>query len=86
MEAIAAKRLVFAVYDNPLKEDYLRMTTFSKYIIIFNSPSELVSKISFYLENLREKEKIVESAFNWVKKETWDEMTNTYLKLWKKSF
>src|SRR3989344_3372691 len=40
LEAMAAKRLVFAVYDNPLKEDYLRIAPFSKYITISSSPSE----------------------------------------------
>src|SRR3989344_330101 len=82
MEAMTAKRLVFAVYDNPLKEDYLRMAPFSKYIIIFNSPLELVSKISFYIENIKEKEKIVEEAYVWVNKHTWEKMVNMYLKLW----
>lgn len=86
LEAMAAKRLVFAAYDNPLKEDYLRMAPFSKYIIIFSSPSELVSKISFYIDNPKEKEKIIESAYSWVKKCTWEEMTNIYLKLWKVKF
>lgn len=86
LEAMAAKRLIFAVYDNPLKEDYLRMTPFSKFIIICNSPLELISKISFYLNHTKEKNKIVESAFNWAKKNTWNEMTNTYLRLWKKTF
>ena len=83
LEAMAAKRLVFAVYGNLLKEDYLRMAPFSKYIVISNSLSELVSKIYFYLDNLKEKEKIINDAYNWVKKQTWEEMTSIYLKLWK---
>jgi glycosyltransferase involved in cell wall biosynthesis len=83
MEAMIARRLVFAVYDNPLKEDYLRMSPFFKYIIICNSSSELVSKISFYLENLKAKEKIVREACAWVKKYSWEEIVNTYLRLWK---
>lgn len=83
MEAMAAKRLVFAVYDNPLKEDYLRFAPFSKFITISNSSSELVSKISYYLDNPKVKEKMIDRAYSWVKKHTWEEMTNTYLKLWK---
>ncbi|MDZ4228483.1 MAG: glycosyltransferase family 4 protein, partial [Candidatus Levybacteria bacterium] len=87
LEAMAAKRLVFAVYDNPIKEDYLKMAPFAKYIIISGSSSELVSKMSFYLnnDNAREKEKMVEKAYAWVKKNTWKEMVNTYLKLWDKN-
>lgn len=83
MEAMAAKRLVFAVYDNPLKEDYLRMAPFSKYIIISDSSSELASKSSFYLDNQKAKDKMVEKAYLWVRKNTWKEVTNIYLKLWK---
>jgi glycosyltransferase involved in cell wall biosynthesis len=83
MEAMAVKRLVFAVYDNPLKEDYLRMAPFTKYITISGNAQELVPKIFFYLDNPKEKEKLVEKAYEWVEKHTWGEMANTYLKLWK---
>ncbi len=83
LEAMAVRKLVFAVYDNPLKEDYLRMTPFSKFITISSSSSELVSKISFYLNNSKKKEKMIEKAYAWVKEQTWDEVTNMYLKLWK---
>jgi len=82
LEAMAAKRLVFAAYDNLIKEDYLRMSPFADYIIIFNSPSELVSKISYYLDNPRAQERMVDAAYAWVKKHTWKEMANTCLKLW----
>ncbi len=83
LEAMAAKKLVFAVYDNPLKEDYLKMASFSKYIIISNSPTKLVSKMYLYLDNPKKQDKMIEKAFTWVSKYTWEEMTNTYLRLWK---
>jgi len=83
MEAMAAKRLVFAAYDNPLKKDYLRMAPFARHIVISGSVSYLVLKITFYLKNLKEKEKLVENAYRWVEKNTWEKMTNSYLKLWK---
>jgi len=82
LEAMAAKRLVFAIYDNPLKEDYLRMAPFAKYITISHSPSELASKISFYSRNTKAKEKMIKEAYIWVRKQTWKEIVNTYLKLW----
>ena len=83
LEAMIVKRFVFAVYDNPLKKDYLEMTPFSKFISISNSASDLVSKISFYLKNPKEKERMVENAYSWAKKQTWDEIVNIYLKLWR---
>jgi glycosyltransferase involved in cell wall biosynthesis len=84
LEAMAAKRLVFAVYDNPIKEDYLRMAPFAKYIEIFSTPDELVSRINFYLNNAKNKEEMIEKAYLWVKKHTWKEMADTYLRLWGK--
>ncbi len=83
LEAMSAKKMVFAVYDNPLKEDYLRMAPFSKNIIICNSASELASKALFYLNNSNEKEKIVRNAYDWVINRTWKEIVSIYLKLWK---
>lgn len=82
LEAMAAKRLVFAVYDNPIKEDYLKMAPFSECITISNSSSELVSKILFYLEDLEARRKMTEKAYVWVKKRTWREVVKTYLALW----
>ncbi|MDO8660127.1 MAG: glycosyltransferase family 4 protein [Candidatus Parcubacteria bacterium] len=83
LEAMAAKRLVFAVYDNPLKEDYLKMAPFSKYIVISGSSPDLVSKISFYTDNMGEREKMIDKAYTWVKKNTWEEVVSTYLNLWR---
>lgn len=82
LEAMAAKRLIFAVYDNPLKEDYLKLAPFSKYIVVSNSPAEIVSRIYFYLNNKKAREKMIDMAYTWIKKNTWEEMTNTYLRLW----
>ena len=85
LEAISAKRLVFAVYDNPIKEDYLRLAPFSKQIVIFNSPSELSSKLLYYRNHPKAKEKMIEKGYLWVQKQTWEKMVKTYLKLWAKS-
>jgi len=82
LEAMAAKRLVFAVYDNPIKKDYLKMAPFSESIIISCSASELVEKILFYLDNFEAKEKMIGKSFAWVSKQTWEEMAGIYLKLW----
>ncbi len=84
LEAFAAKKLVFAVYDNPLKEDYLRMAPFARFIIIEKDPQKLAEKILYYLHNPDEEKKIVSEAYKWVKKQSWEEMVSVYKKLWKK--
>lgn len=85
LEAFAAKRLVFAVYDNPVKEDYLRMTPFAKNVVISKTSDELVKKVNYYLNHPDDGNKLTESAYEWVKDQTWDVMVNLYEKLWEVS-
>jgi len=85
LEAMAAKKLVFAVYNNPIKEDYLKMSPFSKYIIISESSSDLISKILFFRNNEKLKNEMIEKGFAWIKKHTWKEMVNTYIELWNRN-
>lgn len=83
LEAMVAKRLVFSVYDNPLKKDYLKMAPFAKWIVIESEPKKLTEKIKYYLNHPEEEEKLVEKAYNWVKNQSWDKVVELYLKLWK---
>ena len=84
LEAFAARRLVFAVYDNPVKEDYLRMAPYAKWIVIEATPEKLSDKIFYFLAHPEEEKKLVENAYNWVKDKNWQSLTALYLKLWKK--
>lgn len=83
LEAMAAKKLVFSVFENPLKEDYLRLGKLGKFVVICGSENELAEKIKFYLENAEKEKEMTETAYNWVKRETWEKVTETYLRLWK---
>jgi len=82
MEAFAAKRLVFANYDNPLKRDYLKMTPFLKWMIIEKSPRKLAEKIEYYSKRQDKANELIESAHNWVKTQTWEKLAGQYIKLW----
>lgn len=82
LEAFSAKRPVFAVYDNPIKKDYLEMTPFSKFIKVAKNKEDLISQIKNM--NKKDEEKNVEGAYNWVKSQTWDNVLSIYLKLWGK--
>jgi len=83
LEAFAYKSLVFAFYDNEVKEDYLKMSPFAKFIIIEKTPEEMAKKIVYYMDNKKEADKLVEGGYNWVKEKSWEEVVNVYLKLWK---
>lgn len=82
LEAFAAKKLVFALYDNPVKEDYLRMAPFNKWIIIENTPKKLAERVIYYLTNPEAEKKLIEKSYQWVTEQTWENLTNVYLKLW----
>jgi len=79
LEAMAAKRLVFAHYDNPVKEDYLKMTPYSEWIVPFKSAEELSIKIQDEEKNTKK----INEAYSWVKYQTWEKVTDVYLSLWK---
>ena len=83
IEAMAAKRLVFALYDNQVKEDYLKMAPFAKWIIIEKDPQKLAQKAVYYLHHPQEEKKLIESAYQWTKKQSWEALTDIYLSLWK---
>ena len=82
LEAFASKKLVFAVYDNPLKKDYLYMTPFEKWIIIENNPKNLAEEIIYYKNNKKKSDEMVRKAYRWVQSQTWEKMAKHYLNLW----
>jgi len=83
LEAMAAKRLVIAAYDNLLKKDYLQKTPFNEYIVTTNSPVQIAQQVSYYLSQKKEYDQLVKRAHRWVKNLTWDTVVSVYLKLWK---
>lgn len=83
LEAMINKKLVFSVYENELKRDYLTLMPNSKsMMIITSSPEELAEKIAYYHKNPERAEEKIENAYNFAKEQTWDKVADTYLKLW----
>ncbi len=85
LETMVSKKYVLAVYNNKIKEDYLRMTPFAKYISICADSNEVYNELKKWLSAGKQKDTKVSNAYNWVKTETWEKMTDLYLKLWKLS-
>ena len=82
LEALAAKRMVLALYDNPVKRDYLEMAPFKKYINIVNDYRDLASKVQLYYSNKKNAQSKLDKGHSWASKQTWGKVTDTYLKLW----
>ncbi len=82
LEAFVSKKLVFAVYDNPIKKDYLLMTPYKDWLVIEKSPKKLAERIVYYMEHPKKTQFMIESAYNWAKTCTWRKMADNYEKLW----
>jgi glycosyltransferase involved in cell wall biosynthesis len=83
LESIVSKKYVLAVYNNQIKEDYLKMTPFADYISISKDSEEIEKELERYLTNEELKNEKINKAYLWVKTETWEKMVNLYLQLWK---
>lgn len=83
LEAMAAKKLVFSVYTDPIRKDYLQMSPFSKYISISNSIKDLVYEINYYIDNGNVGKKMIEKAYFWIEGNTMNDVVNVYLRLWR---
>jgi len=82
LEAISRGKIVFGVFQNKLKEDYLKMAPFAKWIVIKCSAKDLADKILYFIKHQEEKQKIANTAFEWVKTQTWEKVLGIYIKLW----
>lgn len=81
LEALVQKKEIYAVYNSPIMRDYLLMSPFSKYISISNSSEEIADQVIKSLESGFDRKK-AERGYEWAKKQTWDNILTTYLKLW----
>jgi glycosyltransferase involved in cell wall biosynthesis len=80
LEAMQAKRLVFAVYNNEIKKDYLFCHPMADNMVIAGSAEELAEKFNTLTE---EQEHImVERAYAWAREQTWEKLANQYKELW----
>lgn len=83
LEGLVAKKIIIAVYDNPIKEDYLRTSPFANFIYICKNTEEVVEVIESVKNAPWKSASMIEKGYNWAIKQTWDEVTKIYLRLWK---
>ncbi|HUQ84982.1 MAG TPA: glycosyltransferase family 4 protein [Candidatus Limnocylindrales bacterium] len=83
LEALIHKKIVISVYENKLKEDYLRNSPFANFVYICKDASEIYDVIKSVLDNPWKSEAMVNNGYLWAKDQTWEKVTKTYLELWK---
>jgi len=82
IEAFFHKCLITTTYNNVLKRDYLLMTPFNKWIVVEKNPKILAKKIEYYMNYPEKSKTMVEEAYDWVQKQTWENMAKMYESLW----
>ncbi|MCL4417277.1 MAG: glycosyltransferase family 4 protein [Actinobacteria bacterium] len=82
LESLVNKKLVFAVYNNDIKKDYLETAKFKKYIYISSGYLSLASDIQHVILNKDYDEKI-KDGYSWAKKQSWEKLCDSYLRLWR---
>lgn len=84
LEAMVNKKIVIAVFENPLKEDYLKLSPFSEFIYICKNEKEVVDVLKSVIADKWKSNSMLERGYTWAKKQTWGAVTHTYLQLWQK--
>ncbi len=82
LQALILKKVVLATYDNHLKKDYLTLAPFKKWITIEHDPLQLTHAIMRFKENPQSFQAEIMDGYEWAEKQTWESVTNQYLKLW----
>lgn len=83
LEALVQEKEVIAVYDTPIKRDYLLMSPFKNYVYIANNANDIVAKVINLIE-YGKNVKMLKKGKKWAEKQTWDKVANIYLDLWRK--
>lgn len=83
LNAMANKKMVFSIYDNELKKDYLELSPMAKSIIIADSPKRLADKVNYFINYPMQADKYIKNGFKFAKNNSWEKVGDLYLKLWK---
>lgn len=83
LEALVQKRIVIAVYDNPIKKDYLLLSPFKKYVIFGNNPIDVSEKLIRIIKNPKQETEMINNGYAWAKEQSWEKVAGIYERLWK---
>lgn len=83
LEALLYEREVIAVYDNPIKKDYLQQSPFKKYVSIARNGHEIADFVIDSIKNTEANRYKIKSGKVWAKSNSWEKVVATYQSLWK---
>jgi glycosyltransferase involved in cell wall biosynthesis len=82
LEAMAAGAIVLALYDNPLKEDYLRLFPGAEHSVIGASPADLAERAARLARSPGRIATMAAQAFEFARTQTWARVADLYVQLW----
>jgi hypothetical protein len=85
LEALCARRIVFAYFNNPLREEYLRLHPAAKSLFICGSAQDVRAGLQQLQDSPAEVYARAQQSWRWAQTQTWERLAQTYLQLWKKS-
>lgn len=81
LEALVQHKEIIAVYDTPIKRDYLLMSPFKDYVYTVSSEKEVANTVIELIRKGKEIKKL-DQGKKWAEQQTWDKVVKTYLELW----
>ncbi len=85
LEAMASGALVFSTYDNPLKEDYLRLFPGAQFAVIAPSPADLAARLAALAEAPDTLDRMATQAYEFARTQTWSRVADLYADLYSTS-
>lgn len=82
LEALCAKRVVFAYYTNELRKDYLQTHPAAASMYICGNEQEVAQSLAEVLLNLNSACQKSKPGWSWAQKQSWEALATNYLKLW----
>jgi glycosyltransferase involved in cell wall biosynthesis len=83
LESLSLERLVFALYGNPLKKDYLETIPNARNMMLTaGSVCELQDKIQWAEDHPLEADAIRKAGQSWSARQTWERLVDIYYELW----
>ena len=83
LETLSAQVPVIAHYDSAIKQDYLQLAPFAKFIDICGGPSKIVAAYIHTRRSPQRTQKRILQGYNWVKGQTWPVLAGQYEQLWR---
>jgi glycosyltransferase involved in cell wall biosynthesis len=83
VEAMQAKRLVIAVYNNEIKRDYLMCHPMRDSMVVAGSVKEMKDKMLAIMKDSELEQRMIDRAYEWAREQTWGKMADDYERLWR---